>query len=88
VTEQPSKPRFSRVQVVEATAAAVLASAIASTTGGVAWLVVQLPNRLQQMESSIERILNNQERFETKFSGVEEKLQDHDRRIIKLELRR
>jgi hypothetical protein len=88
VTEQPSKPRFSRVQVVEATAAAVLASAIASTTGGVAWLVVQLPNRLQQMESSIERILNNQERFELKFSGVEEKLQDHDRRIIKLELRR
>jgi hypothetical protein len=88
VTEQPSKPRFSRVQVVEATAAAVLASAIASTTGGVAWLVVQLPNRLQQMESSIDRILNNQERFETKFSGVEEKLQDHDRRIIKLELRR
>jgi hypothetical protein len=88
VTEQPSKPRFSRIQVVEATAAAVLASAIASTTGGVAWLVVQLPNRLQQMESSIDRILNNQERFETKFSGVEEKLQDHDRRIIKLELRR
>jgi hypothetical protein len=88
VTEQPSKPRFSRVQVVEATAAAVLASAIASTTGGVAWLVVQLPNRLQQMESSIDRILNNQERFELKFSGVEEKLQDHDRRIIKLELRR
>jgi hypothetical protein len=88
VTEQPSKPRFSRIQVVEATAAAVLASAIASTTGGVAWLVVQLPNRLQQMESSIDRILNNQERFELKFSGVEEKLQDHDRRIIKLELRR
>jgi septal ring factor EnvC (AmiA/AmiB activator) len=88
VTEQPSKPRFSRVQVVEATAAAVLASAIASTTGGVAWLVVQLPNRLQQMESSIERILNNQERFETKFTGLEEQVQDHDRRIIRLELRR
>jgi septal ring factor EnvC (AmiA/AmiB activator) len=88
VTEQPSKPRFSRVQVVEATAAAVLASAIASTTGGVAWLVVQLPNRLQQMESSIDRILNNQERFETKFTGLEEQVQDHDRRIIRLELRR
>jgi septal ring factor EnvC (AmiA/AmiB activator) len=88
VTEQPSKPRFSRIQVVEATAAAVLASAIASTTGGVAWLVVQLPNRLQQMESSIDRILNNQERFETKFTGLEEQVQDHDRRIIRLELRR
>jgi hypothetical protein len=88
VTEQPSKPRFSRIQVIEATAAAVLASAIASTTGGVAWLVVQLPSRLQQMESSIERILGNQERFELKFSGLEEKVQDHDRRIIRLELRR
>jgi hypothetical protein len=88
VTEQPSKPRFSRIQVIEATAAAVLASAIASTTGGVAWLVVQLPSRLQQMESSIERILGNQERFELKFSGLEEKVQDHDRRIIRLELRK
>ena len=88
MTEQPSKPRFSRIQVLEATAAAVFASAIASTTGGVAWLVVQLPNRLQQMESSIERILNNQERFETKFTGLEEQVQDHDRRIIRLELRR
>lgn len=88
MTEQPSKPRFSRIQVIEATAAAVLASAIASTTGGVAWLVVQLPSRLQQMESSIERILGNQERFELKFSGLEEKVQDHDRRIIRLELRK
>jgi hypothetical protein len=40
------------------------------------------------MESSIERILGNQERFETKFTGLEEKVQDHDRRIIRLELRR
>lgn len=84
----PTKPRFSRIQVIEMTAAAVLASAIASTTGGVAWLVVQLPNRLQQIETSIERILNNQDRFEGKVSGLEEKIQDHDRRIIKLELRR
>jgi hypothetical protein len=84
----PERRKLSRVQVLEATAAAVLASAIASTTGGVAWLVVQLPSRLQQMESSIERILGNQERFENKFSGLEEKVQDHDRRIIRLELRR
>jgi septal ring factor EnvC (AmiA/AmiB activator) len=87
-TPIPERRKLSRVQVLEATAAAVLASAIASTTGGVAWLVVQLPSRLQQMESSIERILNNQEKFENKFSGLEEKVQDHDRRIIRLELRR
>jgi septal ring factor EnvC (AmiA/AmiB activator) len=87
-TPIPEHRKMSRVQVLEATAAAVLASAIASTTGGVAWLVVQLPSRLQQMESSIERILNNQEKFENKFSGLEEKVQDHDRRIIRLELNR
>jgi hypothetical protein len=88
VADQPERRKLSRVQVAEATAAAVLASAIASTTGGVAWLVVQLPSRLQQLESSLERILGNQERFETKFSGLEERVQDHDRRIIRLELRK
>jgi septal ring factor EnvC (AmiA/AmiB activator) len=82
----PARDKLTRVQVLEAATAAILASSIASTTGGVAWLVVQLPNRLQQMESSIERILKNQERFENKFSGLEEKVQDHDRRIIRLEL--
>ena len=88
MADQPSKPRFSRIQVIEATAGAVFASAIASTAGGVGWLVVQLPNRLSQMEQSIQRILTNQDQFRTEFNGLQEKVQVLDRRVIKLELGR
>ena len=84
---RPHTQRISRVQVMEATAAAVLAAAIISTAGGMSWLVIQLPNRLQQLEGQITRILNNQERFEGRFANLEEKVQEHDRRIIKLEMR-
>lgn len=85
--EKSTPQRISRVQVMEATAAAVLAAAIISTAGGMSWLVIQLPNRLQQLEGQITRILNNQERFEERFVNLEEKVQEHDRRIIKLEMR-
>jgi hypothetical protein len=79
--------KFSRVQVLEATAAAVLTAAIIGTAGGVGWLVVQLPNRLQQLESSITRILQNQDAFSEKFGQLEKQVQEHDRRIIRLELK-
>jgi hypothetical protein len=79
--------KFSRVQVLEATAAAVLTAAIIGTAGGVGWLVVQLPSRLQQLESSITRILQNQDAFSEKFGQLEKQVQDHDRRIIRLELK-
>lgn len=79
--------KFSRVQVMEATAAAVLTAAIIGTAGGVGWLVVQLPSRLQQLESSITRILQNQDAFSEKFGQLEKQVQDHDRRIIRLELK-
>jgi len=79
--------RFSRIQVLEATAAVVLAAAIISTTGGVGWLMIQLPNRLKQLEDSITRILANQDALSDKFANIEEQVRDHDRRIIKLELR-
>lgn len=86
---QPSRDgrRFSRVQVLEATAAVVLAAAIISTAGGVGWLIIQLPNRLKQLEDSITRILANQDTFSDKFANIEEQVRDHDRRIIKLELK-
>lgn len=83
----PERRRFSRVQVLEATAAAVLAAAIIGTAGGVGWLIVQLPNRLRQLEDSITRILQNQSMFSEKFLNLEKQVQEHDRRIIKLELR-
>jgi len=88
VADQPSKPRFSRTQVDEATAGAVLAAAITTTSGGVGWLVVQLPNRLTQMEQRIQRILDNQDQFRDEFNGLEEKVQVLDKRVIKLELGR
>lgn len=72
---------------MEATAAAVLAAAIIGTAGGMSWLVVQLPNRLQQLESTMARILQNQDVFSEKFLDLEKQVQDHDRRLIKLELK-
>jgi hypothetical protein len=71
---------------MEATAAAVLAAAIIGTTGGVGWLVVQLPNRLQQLENRMNQIVENQELFNQKFIQLEKTVQEHDRRIIRLEL--
>ena len=86
-TDAPlERRRFSRVQVMEATAAAVLAAAIIGTAGGVSWLVIQLPNRLQQLEGSVTRILQNQDAFSEKFGQLEKQVQEHDRRIIRLEL--
>ena len=52
------------------------------------WLVVQLPNRLDQMELSIQRILDNQKQFEGKVGDLEEAVSGHEKRIIKLELNR
>jgi hypothetical protein len=71
---------------MEATAAAVLAAAIIGTTGGVGWLVVQLPNRLQQLENRMNQIVENQELFNQKFTNLEKTVSEHDRRIIRLEL--
>jgi hypothetical protein len=79
--------KFSRVQVMEATAAAVLSAAIIGTAGGVGWLIIQIPNRLQQLEQNISRILVNQDLFGKQFSELEKQVEDHDRRIIKLELK-
>jgi hypothetical protein len=78
--------KFSRVQMMEATAAAVLAAAIIGTAGGVSWLVIQLPNRLQQLENRMDQIVENQELFSAKFVDLEKQVQEHDRRIIRLEL--
>lgn len=72
---------------MEATAAAVLSAAIIGTAGGVGWLIIQLPNRLQQLEQNISRILVNQDLFGKQFSELEKQVKDHDRRIIKLELK-
>jgi len=80
--------RFNRVQMLEATAASVLAAAIIGTAGGMGWLLITLPTRLNQLEGQVTRILINQDQFESLFNGLEKTVQEHDRRIIKLEIRR
>jgi hypothetical protein len=79
--------KFSRIQVMEATAASVLTASVIGTAAGVGWLVVQLPSRLQQLESRIVQIVENQELFNTRFIDLEKQVDEHDRRIIRLELR-
>jgi hypothetical protein len=72
---------------MEATAASVLSAAVIGTAAGVGWLVIQLPTRLQQLEARIVQIVENQELFNSKFIDLEKQVQEHDRRIIRLELR-
>jgi hypothetical protein len=72
---------------MEATAASVLSASVIATAAGVGWLVVQLPNRLQQLENRMSRIVENQELFGSKFVELEKQVDEHDRRIIRLELR-
>ena len=90
---QPTYPlvecrQFNRVHVAEGIAATVLAAAVVTTAAGVGWLIIQLPNRLQKMEGDISRVLEGQERLAQRFIELEKEVEDHDRRIIKLELRR
>ena len=88
MTTPPERRRFSRVQVLEATAASLMAAAILATAGGMGWLVVSLPNRLQQLESQITQILANQNQFGLRFEKLEQEVQELDRRTIRLELNR
>jgi hypothetical protein len=83
---QPSK--WSTIQVLEAAAAILLASAVVATTGGVGWLVVQLPSRLEQIEAQIKQIIGNQTRVDQNLKILEDRVVDHDRRIIRLEVGR
>ncbi len=88
MTPPPERRRFSRVQVLEATAASLMAAAILATAGGMGWLVVSLPNRLQQLETQITQILSNQTQFGLRFEKLEQEVQELDRRTIRLELNR
>lgn len=88
MTIPPERRRFSRIQVLEATAASLMAAAILATAGGMGWLVVSLPNRLQQLETQITQILANQNQFGLRFEKLEQEVQELDRRTIRLELNR
>ncbi len=88
MTPPPDRRRFSKIQVIEATAASLMAAAILATAGGMGWLVVSLPNRLQQLETQITQILRNQDQFGLRFQELEKQVTDLDRRTIRLELNR
>jgi septal ring factor EnvC (AmiA/AmiB activator) len=88
VEPSTERRRFSRVQVLEATAASLMAAAILATAGGMGWLVVSLPNRLQQMETQITQMLRNQDLFGAQFQELQKQVNDLDRRTIRLELKR
>lgn len=84
--QQTPKRRFSTIQVMEATAAAVLAAAVIGTAGGVGWLIVRLPGHLQMLEKTVTQILENQKGFELRFMKLEEAVKEQDRRLIRLEV--
>lgn len=79
---------FSFVHVAQTASAAVLASAIVGTAGGMGWLVINLPTRLQQLEIQMTQILKNQDAFGERFKKLEDTVEQHDRRLIKLEINR
>jgi hypothetical protein len=85
--EQPVKKRFSTVQVMEATAAAVLAAAVIGTAGGMGWLILALPDKLQELETRITQIIQNQGTFREEFAGVKKQVNELDRRVIRLEIK-
>ena len=79
--------RFSRVQVLEGVAAAILSAAIVSTAAGVGWLVIALPSEIKQIKTQIQQIVNNQNTFSDRFMDLEKQVNEHDRRIIRLEVK-
>jgi predicted PurR-regulated permease PerM len=79
--------RFSRVQVLEGVAAAILSTAIVSTAAGVGWLVIARPSEIKQIKTQIQQIVNNQNTFSDRFMDLEKQVNEHDRRIIRLEVK-
>jgi predicted PurR-regulated permease PerM len=79
--------RFSRIQVLEGVAATVLSAAVLGTAGGVGWLVIALPSEIKQIKAQIQQIVSNQNTFSDRFMDLEKQVNDHDRRIIRLEVK-
>ena len=79
-----------QTHVLEATAAAVFATAILGTATGVGWLVSALPSKLQQLQEQITQIKNSQSVFQTnfneRFTVIEQQIRSHEERLIKLEV--
>ena len=83
--QRSNRSPLSKLQIAEATAAAVLASAIVSSAGGVFWLIVSLPSRLSSLEGNVQEIVRLMGALEPRIERVERQVGDHDRRIERLE---
>jgi hypothetical protein len=62
----------------EATAGLIIAGAVAAVTG-IFYLSYTVPTKLDD-------VLSNQQEIKSRFSKAEETIQDHEQRLIKLEL--
>lgn len=81
-----TKPfRLDRVQIIEATAGAILAAAIVSTFGGVTWLVFKLPVQLTSLQDRLEQLIENVTELDDDLGKLKTRVDDHERRIYKLE---
>jgi septal ring factor EnvC (AmiA/AmiB activator) len=67
--------------------APALSAAVLGTAGGVGWLVIALPSEIKQIKTQIQQIVSNQNTFSDRFMDLEKQVNDHDRRIIRLEVR-
>jgi len=70
---------------MQASLGTVLAAAIVATAGGVGWLIVKLPARLDRMESRIDVEIQYRQQINQAVQGLEEKDRQQDRQIIRLE---
>ena len=81
----PQRQKLSGLQLIEATAAGVLVSAIVSSTGGIFWLIVSLPQKLNMMEQNLNQLVRLVGSMEPRLDRIEIKVTDHEGRLERLE---
>lgn len=77
---QCDRRKFNQAHVMESVTATILAAAVLGTASGVGWLVIALPDRLDELQDQITHLIKSQ-------TGSERKIDDHERRITILESR-
>lgn len=78
-------PRLRTVNVIEGTAATLLASAILATAGGVLWICFRLPDQLEKLERGVSENGVALQSVKTDFAELRSQVQDHERRIYRME---
>lgn len=73
------------MNVIEGTAATLLASAILATAGGMLWICFRLPDQLDKLEKSVNENGEALRSVKTDFADLRSQVQDHERRIYRME---